>query len=71
MNWADLYSESATGPVVATMATGPTGPNQSIVTGGGQAMQTTGGSGPSMAWLGLVLALVALRVVMMMGGKVA
>lgn len=70
MNWTDLYnganSANGTGQV-----TGPVGPNQSYVTGPAQMTGMSGGGSPAFSWLGLVLALVAIRVLVSMGGRVA
>lgn len=73
MNWSDLYSNdsnSATG--TGQLATGPYGPNQSIVTGGGQVAVGAASAGPAaFSWLALVAGLVALRLLIVMGGRVA
>lgn len=71
MNWADLYNQPAVYETGSGQATGPTGPNQSIVTGPGQSLAGASGAAPAFSWLGLVLALVAMRVLVSMGGRVA
>lgn len=72
MNWADLYNQPATYDTGTGQVTGPTGPNQSIVTGPGQAgIGASSGTAAAFSWLGLVLALVAMRVLTAMGGRVA
>ena len=72
MNWADLYSAPAVYATGTGQATGPTGPNQSIVTGPGQVPATmTSGVAPAFTWLGMVLALVAMALLTRMGGRVA
>jgi hypothetical protein len=73
MNWTDLYSNdvnAATG--TGQLATGPTGPNQSIVSGPGQgAPRAAGADGAAFSWLALVAGLVVLRILIQMGGRVA
>lgn len=72
MNWSDLYSNSpSTGAPVQVQSTMSTGPNQSIVTGGGQTVAGVGGTGAAISWLGLALALIIIRVLISMGGQVA
>lgn len=72
MNWSDLYSGVAsTGAAVQMHAGMTTGPNQSIVTGSGQISGARGGTGAAFSWLALAAGLVALRVLIAMGGRVA
>lgn len=69
MNWTDLYSNQGTATQNYAGSAVMAGPNQSIVT---QPMQAASASGaPAFAWLGMGLALVLLRVLIAMGGRVA
>lgn len=71
MNWADLYSGRSAATGVAVVS-GPVGPNQSVVTASGQSgAVVSNGRGSAFSWLGLVLALVILRILVQMGGRLS
>lgn len=67
LNWTDVYEGESGGGGTVT-ALGPTGPNQSVVTGAGQSLAPSG-RGPAFSWLGLALALVLLRLLVYYGGR--
>ncbi len=71
MNWADAYGEEAPAYQVPAPITGG-GPNQSYVSPWGSNAGTMigqGGSAPAVSLLGLVMALVAWRVVAELSGR--
>ena len=70
MNWTDLYQNDANTANGTGQVTGPVGPNQSYVTGPAQMANPAGGSA-AFSWLGLVVGLVAIRVFVSIGGRVA
>lgn len=67
MNYADFYTRvsSANG---TGYATGPSGPNQSVVTGNNAPVMRDA-SGAPFAWLGMVFALVLLYLGIRFGAK--
>lgn len=69
MNFADFYTRpsSANG---SGYATGPSGPNQSIVTGNNAPMSRDA-SGAPFAWLGLVFAIVLMYLGIRFGAKLS
>jgi hypothetical protein len=71
LNVADVYGSASAAGSFFNPTTQVTGPNPSAVTQSAQAGATPQptGSGASMSWLGLVLALVILRVVLEAGGE--
>lgn len=70
MNWSDLYSNQSTRAGTFPGTNVATGTQQTIVTQPGQVTPTSGGSA-AFSWLGLVLALIIMRVLIQMGGRVA
>lgn len=73
MNWADIYGEPAS-PIQIPSPISAAGPNQSFVNpafSGPGTLNVTGGRGPAISLLGLVAALILLRVAVAMGGDVA
>jgi hypothetical protein len=67
MNFADFYTRSSSANGTGR-ATGPSGPNQSIVTGNNVPI-TRDASGAPFAWLGMVFALVLLYLGIRFGAK--
>lgn len=67
MNFADFYTRPSTASGTG-YATGPSGPNQSVVTGN-NAPLTRDASGAPFAWLGMVLALVLVYLGIRFGAK--
>jgi hypothetical protein len=69
VNWADMYAGVSNAPGVG-QATGPLGPNQSIVTGPGQ-VAPGGGQGAAFSWLALMAGLVLVYLLVKMGARVS
>lgn len=69
MNFADFYSRPS-GATGTGYATGPSGPNQSIVTGNNTPIARDS-SGAPFAWLGLMFALVLLYLGIRFGAKLS
>lgn len=63
MNWSDVYGEPSS-PVQMAAPISAGGPGQSFVSPAfsGPGTGVSGGPAPTFSWLGMVLALVALRV---------
>lgn len=69
MNFADMYTRPSTANGMG-YATGPSGPNQSIVTGNNAPMMRDA-SGAPFAWLGMVFALVLMYLGIRFGAKLS
>lgn len=71
LNVNDVYGSASAAGSVFNPVTQVTGPNASSVTGSGQVGSTTqpAGNGAAFTWMGFVLALVALRIALEMGGE--
>lgn len=69
MNWADMYTRPSTANSTG-YATGPSGPNQSVVTGNNAPM-TRDAAGAPFAWLGMVFAIVLLYLGIRFGAKLS
>jgi len=71
LNVSDVYGSASAAGTIFNPVTQVTGPNASSVTGSGQVGSTPqpAGTGAAFTWVGFVLALVALRVALEMGGS--
>lgn len=67
MNFADFYTR-VSGANGTGYATGPSGPNQSVVTGNNAPMARDA-SGAPFAWLGMIVALIVLYLGIRFGAK--
>ncbi len=71
LNIADVYGSASAAGTIYNPTTQVTGPNPSSVANVGQSGATPqpSGSGAAFTWMGFVLALIALRVALEMGGE--